>query len=105
MRRMFACVIVIIVGLWMTAVLQADPAKESGAPEKKPPAAASAAPQGTSLPTPLPASRFTGRVRQAYQAAADIPEVLANVACYCGCDKSLGHRNLLDCFVDDHGAT
>src|SRR5262245_12891243 len=60
--------------------------------------------QTTSLPTPLPADMFQGRVREAYQAAAEIPEVLAGVSCYCGCSKSQGHRNLLDCFATDHGA-
>jgi hypothetical protein len=47
---------------------------------------------------------FQGKVREAYKAAGEIPDVLAGLACYCGCDKSHGHRNLLDCFVDDHGA-
>jgi uncharacterized protein with PCYCGC motif len=25
--------------------------------------------------------------------------------CYCGCDKTDGHKNLLDCFRDTHGST
>jgi hypothetical protein len=54
--------------------------------------------------TPLPADRFKGRAREAYQAAAEMPEVFTGISCYCGCDKSRGHRNLLDCFVDEHGA-
>ncbi len=57
-----------------------------------------------SLPTPLPADRFTGRAREAYQAAADLPEVFTEISCYCGCDKSRGHKNLLYCFSDEHGA-
>jgi hypothetical protein len=68
------------------------------------PTVAKSTPALDSLPAPLPAERFTGRTREAYQAAADIPDVLAALHCYCGCDKSLGHRSLLDCFVDDHGA-
>ena len=56
------------------------------------------------LPTPLPAEMFQGRVREAYKAAADIPEVFAGVSCYCGCEKSHGHKSLLYCFADDHGA-
>jgi hypothetical protein len=56
------------------------------------------------IPTPLPAERFKGRAREAYQAAAELPEVFTGIACYCGCDKSRGHRNLLDCFADEHGA-
>jgi hypothetical protein len=59
---------------------------------------------GAALPTPLPADLFTGQTREAYKAAAEIPDILAGLHCYCGCDKSLGHRSLLYCFVDDHGA-
>ena len=54
------------------------------------------------LPTTLPPDMFTGTVRQAYQVAADMPEVLAELNCHCGCDRSQGHRNLLDCFSDTH---
>jgi hypothetical protein len=90
-----------VAGLWLTAVLQAEPTKKPAPAKKSPPAVA----QPLALPTPLPATQFQGRVRDAYQAAADIPQVLAEVKCYCGCDKSQGHRYLLDCFVDTHGAT
>jgi len=79
----------------------AEPPAKPADKEKTVPAPAAAASQ---LPTPLPAEMFQGRVREAYQIAAEIPEVLAGVSCYCGCGKSHGHRNLLDCFVDDHGA-
>src|SRR5262245_8105478 len=77
------------------------------APHKAtPPVATKPAPadQSSVLPTPLPADQFQGRAREAYKAASEIPDVFAGLACYCGCDKSHGHRNLLDCFVDDHGA-
>lgn len=93
--------IALIAGLWFSAVLQAEPTKKT-TPEKKSPSAAA---QSPAFPTPLPAAQFQGRVRDAYQAAADIPQIIAGVACYCGCDKSQGHRNLLDCFVDTHGST
>jgi hypothetical protein len=90
-----------VAGLWLTTVLQAEPAKKAAPVKQAPPAVA----QTPTLPTPLPAAQFQGRVRGAYQAAADIPQVLAEVKCYCGCDKSQGHRSLLDCFVDTHGST
>ncbi len=90
-----------VAGLWLTAVLQAEPTKKA-TPEKK---SSPAATQTATLPTPLPAAQFQGRVREAYQAAADMPQILAGLTCYCGCDKSQGHRHLLDCFVDTHGAT
>ncbi len=56
------------------------------------------------LPTTLPPAFFLGRTAEAYGVAAEIPDVLAGLACYCGCDRSAGHRHLLDCFADDHGA-
>ena len=44
-------------------------------------------------------------VRQAYQVAKQVPEVLERISCYCGCYGSSGHRNNLDCFKDSHGVT
>ncbi len=46
---------------------------------------------------------FTGQVREAYEVARANPALLAQLHCYCGCDKVEGHRNLLDCFRDGHG--
>lgn len=43
------------------------------------------------------------RTRAAYQTAKDIPEVLEQLPCFCGC-ASLGHKNNLFCFKDQHGA-
>lgn len=81
--------------------LWAEPPQQANPPAQ---AQSATAAQSEALPTPLPAEMFQGKVRDAYKAAAEIPEVLATVKCYCGCDKSQGHRNLLDCFADDHGA-
>jgi hypothetical protein len=47
---------------------------------------------------------FSGKVREAYQAAADIPEVLSQVECYCGCMQEKGHTSNLFCFKDKHAA-
>ena len=55
--------------------------------------------------TTLSPSMFVGRTREAYQTAMDIPEVLQQVQCYCGCKESAGHQNNLYCFTDQHGAT
>lgn len=100
MKKIWLVTIPLVMGF--SALLQAESSKNLSVPAtpNKAPAAATA-----TLPTPLPADRFQGRVREAYKAAAEIPDVIAGVTCYCGCDKSQGHRNLLDCFVDDHGAT
>jgi hypothetical protein len=91
----------VLLAISFNSVSWADPSQKSVAHEKATPPPASEVSQ---LPTPLPAEMFQGRVREAYKIASEIPEVLAGVSCYCGCSKSLGHRNLLDCFVDDHGA-
>jgi hypothetical protein len=100
MKKIWLIAISPVLGL--SALLQAEPSKEPSVPAKPNTASAAAT---TTLPTPLPADGFQGRVREAYKVAAEIPDVMAGVTCYCGCDKSQGHRNLLDCFVDDHGAT
>lgn len=47
---------------------------------------------------------FAGPVRDAYAIARARPGLLAQLHCYCGCDKSDGHQNLLDCFRDRHGS-
>jgi hypothetical protein len=45
------------------------------------------------------------RTRQAYMAAARHPDVLDQVFCYCGCEKSpFLHKSLLSCFATQHGA-
>ena len=53
----------------------------------------------------LDPSMFTGPVRHAYTIARDNPALLMQLHCYCGCDKNEGHKNLLDCFRDKHGAS
>jgi hypothetical protein len=54
--------------------------------------------------TPGPA-RSVGRAARTHQIAREIPDVLDQLYCYCGCDKSAGHRSLLSCFTDGHAAT
>jgi hypothetical protein len=53
----------------------------------------------------LDPSQFTGKARAAYQAAKEIPEILVELPCFCGCmdSKELGHKNNLYCFADPHG--
>jgi hypothetical protein len=53
----------------------------------------------------LDPNQFTGQVREAYQIARRNPGLLAQLHCYCGCDKTVGHKNLLDCYRDKHGST
>jgi hypothetical protein len=55
-------------------------------------------------PVTLDPALFTGPVREAYQIARDNPALIAQLHCYCGCDKDEGHKNLLDCYRDSHGS-
>ena len=48
---------------------------------------------------------YEGDTRQAYVVARDHPELLAQLDCYCGCEQHEGHKNLLDCFRTNHGAS
>ena len=52
----------------------------------------------------LPAEDFTGKTRAAYRVAKEIPETLAQLPCYCYCDRGMGHKSLHSCFEDDHAA-
>jgi hypothetical protein len=53
----------------------------------------------------LSPSLFEGVVVQnAYAVAARIRKVLYQQPCYCHCDRSQGHRSLLDCFASRHGS-
>ena len=53
--------------------------------------------------TTLDPAKFTGKIRASYEAAKEVPEVLAQLPCYCGCMTGHGHKNNLDCFHDEHG--
>ncbi|MGH7864778.1 MAG: CYCXC family (seleno)protein [Candidatus Binataceae bacterium] len=53
----------------------------------------------------LEPAQFQGQVREAYAIAERDPALLSQLHCYCGCDRTDGHQNLLDCFRDRHGAT
>jgi Protein of unknown function with PCYCGC motif len=49
--------------------------------------------------------QFTGEVREAYKIARENPDLLAQLHCYCGCDRTEGHKNLLDCYRGHHAAS
>ena len=57
----------------------------------------------TGFPKTLEPNLFKGKTKQAYQIAREIPAILAQMPCFCECDV-FGHENLLDCFIDLHGA-
>ncbi len=55
----------------------------------------------TGLTKTLDPNLIKGEDRKGYQIAKEIPEILAQLPCFCGCE-AMGHDNLLDCFVDEH---
>jgi len=42
--------------------------------------------------------------RNVYELAAKVKPVLYQQPCYCYCDRSIGHKSLLDCFASEHGS-
>ena len=65
---------------------------------------AAASDPAAQLRVTLDPKNFQGNVREAYEIAERDPKLLAQLHCYCGCDKSIGHKNLLDCYRDTHGS-
>lgn len=53
----------------------------------------------------LDPARFTGKASLAHRAAQEFPDVLDQLHCYCGCDRSARHVSLLSCYVDGHAPT
>jgi hypothetical protein len=62
------------------------------------------APARSSLGPTLEPEKFTGLVRDAYRAAREIPQTLAQLPCYCHCDRGMGHKSLHSCYEDDHAS-
>jgi len=56
----------------------------------------------TGLPKTLDPNTIKGEDRKGYQVAKEIPEILAQLPCFCDCE-AIGHESLLDCFIDEHG--
>ena len=64
-----------------------------------------AEPPKGALPDTLDPAQFRdAQTRNIYTLAAKVKPVLYQEPCYCGCDKEVGHKSLLDCFTDTHGA-
>jgi Protein of unknown function with PCYCGC motif len=82
---------------------QSADSRESAADESVP-AFHALAPRGE-LPETMDPGFFTDPVVQnAYAIAAKIKKTLYQQPCYCHCDRSQGHKSLLDCFSSKHGS-
>jgi hypothetical protein len=101
-------VIAAVVGVFVAMrPSQPEPAAPAAAaspqpPPDTPPAMAKFGPHKQDRLPPLPFDPAPARppevVRAAYTFAAEHPEILGYVPCYCGCERS-GHRGNDDCFV------
>jgi len=82
---------------------QSANAPQSGADDSVP--AYHAKPPQSELPETLSPELFSDPVVQnAYAVAAKIKKTLYQQPCYCHCDRSQGHKSLLDCFASRHGS-
>lgn len=80
------------------------PIQTPATPVKTTPAHFETTPSRSSLGPTLPPEQFTGLVRDAYRAAREIPQTIAQMPCYCHCDRGMGHKSLHSCFEDDHAS-
>lgn len=80
------------------------PFEQRATPVNTMPAHYEQAPSRSSLGPTLEPEKFTGVVRDAYRAAREIPETIAQLPCYCHCDRGMGHKSLHSCFEDDHAS-
>lgn len=62
------------------------------------------APPRDSLAPTLAPEKFTGKTQEAYRIAREAPQLIAQLPCYCYCDRGFGHKSLHSCYVDDHAA-
>lgn len=60
--------------------------------------------KGGEIASILPAEKFYGKAKEAYDKASKIPEALDYLYCYCHCEENFGHKSLRTCFATNHGA-
>lgn len=114
-------VLAIVAGVWLRASRNEQPTTQLSteksavvatkhsndhqpAPKPRVPAYQSSAQSLAQLAPTMRPEVFEGNVRRAYQVALEIPRTLAQLPCYCHCDRGQGHKSLHSCFIDEHGA-
>lgn len=89
---------------FMVALLPEGLVSQSPGAAQQVPAFHAQPPRGP-LPDTLSPSLFSNVIVQnAYALAARVKKLLYQQPCYCYCDRSEGHRSLLDCFAGKHGS-
>ncbi len=73
-------------------------------PSKPPMPAFQSEESAKNLQATLSPDLFTGETKAAYAAVKEMPETIAQLPCYCRCDREMGHKSLHTCYVDDHAA-
>jgi hypothetical protein len=58
---------------------------------------------GLAVP-PLDLDDVAPNIAEHYRTAEANQDAYSQVPCYCGCERSIGHRHLTDCFVRSDGA-
>ena len=88
------------------AISQTQPPKTASSmnTDSRVPAHYNTAPAATELGPVLDPAQFTGKAREAYEAVKAAPVTIAQMPCYCHCDRGMGHKSLHSCFEDDHAA-
>ena len=103
------------------AGLNIDSARAQNAPSQNEPSAAPANAPSKPAPADIPAYHAArphdplpetldpkqfpdAETQNIYALAAKEKTVLYQQPCYCRCDKEVGHKSLLDCYVDTHAA-
>ena len=121
-KKLWIALGVVVAAVIVVAVIQSGspgPAKQDRAKEAGPDSVTSPSNQTTATQVPahytappatrellpvLPSSQFSGKTREAYEAVKQIPVTIAQLPCYCHCDKGMGHKSLHSCFEDEHAA-
>jgi hypothetical protein len=105
MRRLLVFTVAVVLGIGATLLLAQTPAKVPAPPSrieiKQAPPVAALPGRVTTPPIPTPgfaAPRPVDQTRAVYEFAAQHPEVLKYVPCYCGCEAD-GHPHNESCFV------
>ena len=103
-RYWWLALIVVVVAVGIGLASRTEPTKLAAGPALSAGTAAPAPARRETRPTLDPA-QFVGKAAAAHRVAREVPDLLDQLYCYCGCDKNQGHKSLLSCFTDGHAAT
>lgn len=124
-KKLTLLIIILALGIVVAVLIRSQSATERRAPDKivatqSPVEPSASRPAHTTQPARVPAfqtaaaskdlgptlapDKFIGKTREAYRVAKQIPATLAQLPCYCECDRGFGHKSLHSCFEDDHAS-